>query len=117
MSTQRYRVETPFKAGKGVLKPPFEFDAAPGDVAELLAAGVIAPALDITQQGKEATLASSIAAGTGASGGESDAGTAGRGEGAGNGPVAPGSSAPSRSAATKAPAKKAATKTPSKATQ
>lgn len=109
MSTQRYRVETPFKAGRGVLKPPSEFDAAPDDVAELLAAGVIAPVWNTTQRGTEATPASSIAAGSGASGGESDAGDAGRGEGAGHGPVAPASSAPSRS--TKAAAKKPVAKT------
>lgn len=109
MSTQRYRVQTPFKSGKSVLKPPFEFDAKPDDVAAYLDAGVIAPASNTAQQRKEATPASSIAAG--ASEGESDAGNEGRGEGAGNGPVAPVSSAPSRTATTKAPAKKAATKT------
>ncbi|XAI95400.1 hypothetical protein [Leptolyngbya phage Lsp-JY19] len=111
MSTQRYRVQTPFKSGKSVLKPPFEFDAKPDDVAVYLDAGVIAPASNTAQQRKEATPASSIAAGAGASEGESDAGNEGRGEGAGNGPVAPVSSAPSRSATTKAPPKKAATKT------
>jgi hypothetical protein len=111
MSTQRYRVQKPFKKGKAVLKPPFEFDAKPEEAAALLAAGVIAPAPNTTRQGKEATPAP-IGAGSATSKGESDAGVEGRGEGAGQGPVAPGSSAQSRTAAAKAPAKKAATKTP-----
>lgn len=111
MSRQLYGVLTPFKFGRAVIKPSMEFSATPEEAAELLEAGVIALASNTTRQGKEATPAAPIGAGSATSKGESDAGVEGRGEGAGQGPVAPGSSAQSRTAAAKAPAKKAPAKT------